>query len=170
MRGTALVCHFAHMARQALVTLFAYGGLTNGEVGVFQWYMDDVESEAKFDHLMSVKTIAVHGNSLTRLPSLKNLWKMESLWISKNKITQIPQGAFKGASQLLHVELSNNRITSVAIGAFKDLARLNVLLNGFAPTVSDVDDTPWQEVFGDGTCVTVLSALHTNLCRGLLAC
>ena len=134
------------MLRQALQNLFAFAD-EDGQLA-----MGEAESEAKFDNLRSLQTLLLNGQSLTRLPSLKNLGKLEQFWISNNKITQIAAGAFKGASRLLQLTLQNNRITSVADGVFSDLAMLNVLPDGFAPTNAK-NGSPWGTIFGIGPWV-----------------
>jgi len=147
-------CTHTHLLRQALQTLWAYAN----EGG--QLFMNEPESESKFDNLRSLKDMFVNGQSLTRLPSLKNLGSLEQLWISHNKLTEITAGAFKGTPRLLQINLQNNRITSVADGVFSDLTRLSVLPDGFAPT--NADGAPWVSALGAGPWVLLLFKIHPS--------
>jgi hypothetical protein len=54
--------------------------------------MTDVESQSKFDHLVSAVDMNFDANLLTRVPSLKNMGKLEELWLESNKITRIAPG------------------------------------------------------------------------------
>ena len=54
--------------------------------------MTDVESQSKFDHLVSAVDMNFQANLLTRVPSLKNMGKLEELWLESNKITRIAPG------------------------------------------------------------------------------
>ena len=54
--------------------------------------MTDEESETKFDQLVSTTDVNLEANLLTRVPSLKNMCKLEALWLESNKITRIAPG------------------------------------------------------------------------------
>jgi len=115
------------------------------------WYMDDDESESKFDSLASVDTMTIHNNLLSRIPSLKNCGKLRLLWMSSCRITEIGRDAFRGATQLLTLRLGGNRITSVAHGAFAALNAMQVPVGEFAPTNTD-GTGPYLDIFGVGAC------------------
>ena len=123
--------------------------------------MNEAESQSKFDNVGTLQVIFANGQSMTRLPSLKNLGNLEQLWISHNKITEIAAGAFKGASRLIQINLQNNRITSVADGVFSDLTGLSVPADGFAPT--NADGSLWTSSFGAGLWVLDHNALFSRV-------
>ena len=56
------------------------------------WAMDANESESKFDALTSTETLYIQGNSLNRVPSLKNMGNLVFLTLAFNKITEIVRG------------------------------------------------------------------------------
>ena len=116
--------------------------------------MNDTESESKFDSLSSVVDVAIHNNLLSRIPSLKNCRKLRSLYLSSNRITEIGQDAFRGATQLVMLRLGGNRITSVAQGAFATLTAMQVPAGEFAP--NNTDGTPYANTFGIGACLEYL--------------
>ena len=107
------------------------------------WHMDAEESASKFDSLTSVALIIATDTQLSRIPSLKRLGMLNTLWLSNNKITRIGRGAFKGATQLLMLELGGNQITSVAAGAFAVLTAMR-----FTPDIFAKDNAQWRDDFG----------------------
>ena len=106
------------------------------------WHMTDTESETQFDSLVSVETMYVQDNRLTRVPSIKNMRSLTLLLLASNQITAIFPGDFLGATRLLMLDLGGNRITSVASEAFVNLASMQVRPNEFKPT--NADGTPYQ--------------------------
>ena len=99
--------------------------------------MDDQESETVFDHIVSVKALYVNANSLTRVPSLKNLGALEELLLGSNQIKTIRPNDFAGATRLLQLELGSNGVTSVAAEAFAALTRLRFKPQDFNPKGPD---------------------------------
>ena len=99
--------------------------------------MNDQESETVFDHLVSLVWIRINANSLTQVPSLKNLGKLEELTIGGNQIKTIRPNDFAGATRLLLLDLANNGVTSVAAEAFNDLTRLRFEPQDFNPKGPD---------------------------------
>ena len=99
--------------------------------------MDDQESESKFDRLVNLTDILMPDNKLTRIPSIKSLSKLKSLWLGYNKITMIRPGDFAGADRLVMLTLDGNNIMSVAAEAFGNLGTFKVKPDAFRPTNSD---------------------------------
>ena len=120
------------LAALQICYLFGPGGGIRGSV-----HFDDAESEAKFDGLTSVRALYVGSQSLTRIPSLKNMGKLLDLGLITNLITMVRPGDFKGATSLLTLRLVHNRITSVAAEAFGDLRALRFLPQDFNATNAD---------------------------------
>ena len=108
--------------------------------------MDDQESETVFDHLVSVTTIYANSNSLTRVPSLKNLGALEELLLDGNQIKTIHPNAFAGATRLLQLTLGDNGVTFVAAEAFNDLTRLRFEPQDFNP--KGPDNKTWMSSVG----------------------
>ena len=81
-----------------------------------QWHMDDVESESKFDGLVSVDFANLESQALARVPSVKNMRSLTALWLAANRITKIYPGDFAGAPRLVSLTLGGNGIVSVAAG------------------------------------------------------
>lgn len=54
--------------------------------------MDDDESATKFDNLGNARVLNLNANLLTRVPSVKNMGKLEELYLESNKITRIAPG------------------------------------------------------------------------------
>ena len=96
----------------------ALDGASGGTTG--PWRMDDQESQTKFDHLVSVKSLYCNSHSLSQVPSVRNMAKLEELYLHSNKITMVRADDFAGATSLLMLKLDNNGIVSVA--ASKDVA------------------------------------------------
>ena len=113
-----------------------------------QVHMNDTESETQFDGLVSVETMYVEGNLLTRVPSMKNMQNLTALWLASNQITAIFPGDFLGAQRLVMLTLGGNRITSVATEAFANLAAFQVKPSEFNPT--NADGTPYTDGYGVG--------------------
>ena len=103
--------------------------------------MTDDEYGTKFNRLVSLDYIYMPSNELTRVPSLKNMGKLKSLHLPKNKITRIAPGDFVGATQLVSLKLSGNIIVSIAEEAFFVLSAFRVLPHNFNPT--NRDGTPY---------------------------
>ena len=108
--------------------------------------MDDQESETVFDHIVSVKALQINTNSLTRVPSLKNLGALEELMLDGNQIKTIHPNAFAGATRLLQLSLADNGVTFVAAEAFNDLTRLRFEPQDFNP--KGPDNRPWMGAVG----------------------
>ena len=106
------------------------------------------ESATKFDHLVSAKELFLDSNSLTRVPSVRNMTRLQSLALLSNKITMIAPGDLLGATSLVYFGISNNLIVSVAPEAFVDMASFRVAPEAFNP--KDADGSPVQPVFGLG--------------------
>ena len=111
---------------------------------------EESESETKFDHLVSVTEMVLNGNFLSRVPSVKNMRSLQSLFLADNKITMLGRGDFLGATQLVNLELGNNHIVSAATEAFANLASFRVAPEAFNPTNSD--GSPVLPVYGVGAC------------------
>ena len=65
-----------------------------GALGGGQWNMNETESETKFDKLVSTAELHLESNSLTRVPSLKNMRSLTYLTLASNKITRIDAGTW----------------------------------------------------------------------------
>jgi len=101
-----------------------------------------------FDGLVSVTFFGSRSHSLTRIPSIKNMGKLESFLLQSNKITEIASGAFKGAPNLLSLSLGNNVIVSVAPDAFDDLTMYHVSLDAWV--AEHAGATPYSNSIGIG--------------------
>ena len=109
---------------------------------------EESESATKFDHLVSATSLTLESNSLVRVPSIKNMAKLQTLALISNKITMLAPGDLFGATSLVYFGLSNNLIVSVAPEAFVDLASFRVAPEAFNP--KDANGSPVQPVFGIG--------------------
>ena len=109
---------------------------------------EESESATKFDHLVSATSLTLESNSLVRVPSVKNMAKLQTLGLSSNKITMLAPGDLFGATSLVHFGLSNNLIVSVAPEAFVDLASFRVAPEAFNP--KDADGSPVRPINGIG--------------------
>ena len=69
-----------------------------GALGGGQWNMNETESETKFDKLVSTAELHLEANSLTRVPSLKNMRSLTYLTLASNKITRIDAGTWRGVT------------------------------------------------------------------------
>ena len=137
------VAHPWNHATQALKILSSNGA--DFEMGVGG---NESESETKFNGLVSVTEMVLGSNSLRRIPSFKNMRSLVAVALESNKITMIAPGDFRGAVQLVHINLGNNRIVSAAAEGFANLARLQVKPAVFNPT--DADNNPVKPLFGMG--------------------
>ena len=90
-------------------------------------HMNDQASESKFDNLVSAETIEFDNLLLMRVPSVKNMASLMSLWLAGDQITTISPMDFAGAVRLVVLSLGGNRITSVAPEAFANLVAFRVL-------------------------------------------
>ena len=108
------------------------------------------ESETKFDFLVSVTELFLERDSLTRVPSVKNMRRMQTLSLQSNSITMIAPGDFQGAIHLISLLLGNNHIVSVAPEAFVNLASFRVAPEVFNPT--DTNGSAVQPLYGIGAC------------------
>jgi len=137
-------CQYKHLPDMsgltALKTFFSPSG--------GQLHMSDEESESKFDGLVSTEAVALTDQSLTRVPSIKNMKSLVSLWLESNKITKIFPGDFEGATRLTVLTLGGNKIVSVAAAAFVNLAVFRVKPEELNLTKSD--GTPFQDQYGIG--------------------
>lgn len=133
---------------QTLPNMDDLTALTSITLYASKLHMNDNESEAQFDGLVSAETINLAGNALTRVPSLKNLTSLRSLWLQGNRITKIFAGDFAGAVKLVVISLGGNIITSVAPNAFARLTYLRVTPQQFNAT--NFDGTPYQDAYGVG--------------------
>ena len=106
------------------------------------------ESATKFDHLVSATSLTLETNSLVRVPSIKNMARLQTLALSSNKITMLAPGDLFGATSLVYFGLSSNLIVSVAPEAFVDLASFRVAPEAFNP--KDADGSPVQPSHGVG--------------------
>ena len=123
-----------------------------------QLHMSDEESESKFDGLVSTEAVLLNDQSLTRVPSVKNMTSLVSLWLESNKITKIFPGDFVGATRLTVLTLGGNKIVSVAAAAFRNLAVFRVKPEELNLTNSD--GTPFQDPYGVGA----YSWIHSTTC------
>ena len=111
---------------------------------------EESESATKFDHLVSAKSLQLGSNSLSRVPSVKNMPHLHSLALQSNKITMIAPGDLFGAESLVYFDIGNNLIESVAPEAFANIVSLRVAPETFNP--SSDDGTPPQLAYGVGAC------------------
>ena len=51
-------------------------------------WMNDEESQTKFDSLVAMVEVVLEANLLTRIPSLKNMKRLTALLLAENKITR----------------------------------------------------------------------------------
>ena len=109
---------------------------------------EESESATKFDHLVSATSLMLDSNSLVRVPSIKNMAKLQTLALISNKITMLAPGDLFGATSLVYFGLSSNLIVSVAPEAFVDLAPFRVAPEAFNP--KDADGSPVQPLYGIG--------------------
>ena len=86
------------------------------------------------------------SNSLTRVPSLKNMGALEELLLDGNQIKTIRPNDFAGATRLLQLTLGDNGVTFVAAEAFNDLTRLRFEPQDFNPKGSD--NKPFMSAVG----------------------
>ena len=109
--------------------------------------MGDQESQTKFDHLVSVKSLYCNSHSLSQVPSVRNMAKLEELYLHSNKITMIRADDFAGATSLLMLKLDNNGIVSVAaskdVTVTKRIKRQWVIFLRDSATSSAVTEAPW---------------------------
>jgi len=112
-----------------------FSGPGGGQRGLF--HLDEAESEAKFDGLVSTTHITLQSHSLTRMPSVKNMGKLNEMSLQGNLITMIRPGDLKGAKSLIALKLGHNHIVSVAAEAFDDLLAMRVLPQDFNPKNAD---------------------------------
>ena len=110
--------------------------------------MNDDELESKFDNLVSTVSLGLGTQLLTRVPSVKNMVNLETLYLETNKITMIGPEDFKGAISLLVLTLAGNSIVSVATSAFENLLLFRVRPEDFNPT--NADGTPYTDGSGIG--------------------
>ena len=122
------------------------GNVPSGDRGLFR--MDANESESMFDALGKVSTMELQSNSLTSVPSIKNMRELTTLLLATNKITMIRPGDFAGAEKLFVMSLDNNGIVSVAAEAFLNLGAFRVLPAEFNPLMAD--GTPYVNAYGLG--------------------
>ena len=108
------------------------------------------ESATKFDHLVSAKELFLESNSLTRVPSVRNMTRLQTLALLSNKITMIAPGDLLGATSLVYFGISNNLIVSVAPEAFVDMASFRVAPEAFNPT--NANRSAIQPAYGIGAC------------------
>ena len=109
---------------------------------------EESESATKFDHLVSATSLTLESNNLVRVPSVKNMARLQTLSLSSNKITMLAPGDLFGATSLVYFGLSNNLIVSVAPEAFVDLASFRVAPEAFNP--KDADGSPVLPAYGIG--------------------
>ena len=58
-------------------------------------HLTDDESETKFDNLVSATNLNLEANLLTRVPSLKNMRRLLTLYLESNKITRVAPGKLR---------------------------------------------------------------------------
>ena len=114
--------------------------------------MNETEIESKFDNLVSTRNLGLGTQLLTRVPSVKNMVNLETLYLETNKITMIGPEDFKGAKSLTVLTLGGNSIVSVAISAFANLLVFRVRPEDFNPT--NADGTPYTNDQGIRTFVS----------------
>lgn len=108
---------------------------------------EESESATKFDHLVSATELVLDSNSLTRIPSVRKMPRLQTLALPSNKITMIAPGDFLGASSLVYFGIGNNLIVSVAPEAFVDMKSTRVTPAAFKDTNAAV-----LPVYGIGAC------------------
>ena len=114
--------------------------------------MNEQERATKFNGLVSAQQLGLTSNLLTRVPSLKRMGRLSSLYLEGNMITMIAAGDFDGATRLVQLTLGGNVIVSVAAEAFVDLAAFRVAPENFDP--KNDDGTPFSSSYGIGAlCV-----------------
>ena len=111
---------------------------------------EESESETKFNHLVSATELILASNSLIRVPSVKNMPRLQTLQLVSNKITMLASGDLLGATSLVYFGIGNNLIVSVAPEVFANLASFNVTPEAFNPT--NADETPVKPTDGIGAC------------------
>lgn len=116
-----------------------------------QLTLSDGESETKFDSLVKVGEMSLASNRLVRVPSMKNMARLRTLWLDDNEITRITAGDFVGLTRLVQLTLGGNSIVSVEAQAFANLAALQVTPGEFKPTKAN-GSSAYQDDYGIGTC------------------
>ena len=119
--------------------------------GISTLRMNDDEIESKFDNLVSTVSLGLGTQLLTRVPSVKNMGVLETLYLETNKITMIGPEDFKGANSLVVLTLGGNSIVSIATSAFTNLELFRVRPEEFNPT--NADGTPYTNALGIRTFV-----------------
>ena len=123
--------------------------IASGQPGyTHEWHMDYEESEAKFDALVSMETLYLQGNLLSRVPSLKNMQSLLFISLAFNEITTIYAGDFAGATRLASLSLSGNAIVSVAAEAFHNLQAMRFTPEAYEPKKCNGD--PYTNTIGIG--------------------
>ncbi|KAI6169980.1 hypothetical protein M3Y97_01167600 [Aphelenchoides bicaudatus] len=65
--------------------------------------------------------LRLSNNSLTTMPFLQNLRKLETLNVNKNLLDTIPEGSFNGLEQLSQVRLKSNKICKLPSKALNEI-------------------------------------------------
>ena len=113
-----------------------------------QLHLNDNETKSKWNGLTSLAAVVMDSNSLSRVPSLKNMGNLTLLLLGTNKITMIAAGDFAGATRLVALSLGGNKIVSVAVEAFENLAAFRVTPEKFNPV--NEDGRPFTTAVGIG--------------------
>jgi hypothetical protein len=104
----------------ALQVVWWYGP-AEGEGGHLS--LSEAEYDTKFDSLVSCDFMTFTSQSLTRIPSLKNMRKLTMLVINSNKITMVRSSDLAGATSLEQLQLFDNVITSLNPTVFWSIVR-----------------------------------------------
>ena len=82
-----------------------------------------------FSGLVNLETLDVSGNALTALPDgvFSGLVNLETLDVSGNALTALPDGVFSGLVNLETLDVSGNALTALPASVFNGLANLVTL-------------------------------------------
>ena len=140
--------------------------------GISTLRMNDDEIESKFDNLVSTVSLGLGTQLLTRVPSVKNMVNLRTLYLQVNKITMIGPEDFKGCNSLAVLTLGGNSIVSIATSAFTNLERFRVRPEEFNPTNADSFLAESNQTTKKGTPYTTNLGIRTfvsNVCGRDLA-
>ena len=100
----------------------------------------------------NLKTVYIQSNSLTMVPSMKNMRRLTFITLAFNHITSILPGDFMGATRLVTLSLGGNTIVTVAASAFNNLHALRWTPDEFSLTLDNYNNgsVPFMNAAGIG--------------------